>query len=295
MSRSIGKVFGTGPYLTSGFDTKADFAGRDGNYMTTEELQRRIAEMFPQASVPQQIQDFAATNTTGINLQNNLTNNAGTYTTESAWGYPNNTQNITNSNYISDEDLLAKMWENVKEFEKIIPYPYIDTKGTITVGPGKNVNTWEEFKNIKSTIADEEASVSEKEKYFYKLRDMSMMVDENNHFKYHNTPAENFASTTPLRISDEESYRLAQNHMTNDLAHVRQQFSDFDSFPQPLKELLLDIQYNTGNLTRQNWPNLYQAIDNRDVNGIVENIHRKDIDQKRNDWAESMAKSIRFK
>ena len=43
------------------------------------------------------------------------------------------------------------------------------------------------------------------------------------------------------------------------------------------------------------WPNLYQAIDNRDVNGIVENIHRKDIDQKRNDWAESMAKSIRFK
>ena len=48
--------------------------------------------MFPQASVPQQIQDFAATNTTGINLQNNLTNNTGTYTTESAWGYPNNTQ-----------------------------------------------------------------------------------------------------------------------------------------------------------------------------------------------------------
>lgn len=72
MSRSIGKVFGTGPYLTSGFDTNTDFAGRDVGKMTTEELQRRIAEMFPQASVPQQIQDFAATNTTGINLQNNL-------------------------------------------------------------------------------------------------------------------------------------------------------------------------------------------------------------------------------
>ena len=92
MSRSIGKVFGTGPYLTSGFDTNTDFAGRDVSKMTTEELQRRIAEMFPQASVPQQIQDFAATNTTGINLQNNLTNNTGTYTTESAWGYSNNTQ-----------------------------------------------------------------------------------------------------------------------------------------------------------------------------------------------------------
>lgn len=123
---------------------------------------------------------------------------------------------------------------------------------------------------------------------------MSMMVDRNNNFIHRNTKAEDFEQYTPLRISDEESYRLAQEHMLNDLTHVRQQFSDFDKFPEPLKEVLLDIQYNTGNLTRNNWPKLYRAIDNRDVNGIIQNVHRKDIGQERNNWSENMARSIRF-
>ena len=82
--------------------------------------------------------------------------------------------------------------------------------------------------------------------------------------------------------------------MTNDLAKLRREFSDFDKFPLPLKEVLLDIQYNTGNLNRQNWPNLYQAIADRDINGIATNVHRKDVGQERNNWAEQMASSIRF-
>ena len=82
--------------------------------------------------------------------------------------------------------------------------------------------------------------------------------------------------------------------MTSDLNHVRQQFSDFDNLPIPLKEILLDIQYNTGNLNSQNWPKLYQAIADRDVNGIAANVHRKDVGQERNDWAEKLARSIKF-
>ena len=58
--------------------------------------------------------------------------------------------------------------------------------------------------------------------------------------------------------------------------------------------MLLDIQYNTGKLNKQNWPNLYEAINNRDVNGIINNVHRKDVGWERNDWAERMARSIRF-
>ena len=80
----------------------------------------------------------------------------------------------------------------------------------------------------------------------------------------------------------------------NDLAHLREEFSDFDNFPLPLKEVLLDIQYNTGNLNQQNWPNLYRAIRNRDVNGIVSNVHRRDVAQRRNNWTRDTARSIRF-
>lgn len=45
---------------------------------------------------------------------------------------------------------------------------------------------------------------------------------------------------------------------------------------------------------QQNWPKLYNAINNRDVNGIADNVHRKDVGLERNDWAEQMARSIRF-
>ena len=82
--------------------------------------------------------------------------------------------------------------------------------------------------------------------------------------------------------------------MKNDLAHIRKEFTDFDYFPNPLKEVLLDIQYNTERLNKQNWPKLYNAINNRDANGIADNVHRKDVGWKRNDWAEKMARSIRF-
>ena len=87
---------------------------------------------------------------------------------------------------------------------------------------------------------------------------------------------------------------MARKHMTNDLAHVRNQFTEFDYFPNQLKEVLLDIQYNTGGLNKQNWPNLFKAINNRDVNGIANNVHRKDVGWERNDWAERMSRSIRF-
>ncbi len=31
---------------------------------------------------------------------------------------------------------------------------------------------------------------------------------------------------------------MAQNHMKNDFAHARKEFTDFDYFPNPLKEIL---------------------------------------------------------
>ena len=290
MSKSIGKVFGTGAYNTSGFNMNSDFVERQDN-MTAAELQQRLAEMFPLNTAIPSVQEIAAQDLGYKNLQVNALNPTGVqYAQNEFANTATDAQYVNNPNYISDEDLLAKMWENVKKYEQIINFPYIDTKGTITVGPGKNVNTLEEFMKVKF----DNLSEAEQEKYFYILRDMSMAVDKNNHFKYHNTKARDFEKYTPLRISDEESHRLAQNHMMNDLTHVRQQFSDFDAFPEPLKEVLLDIQYNTGNLTRQNWPNLYQAIENKDVNGIIANVHRKDVGQERNDWAESMVRSIRF-
>ena len=247
-------------------------------------------------------------------LQNNSAlkplDDTNSYTTESAWSYPNttytnaehneiNSKSILNSpsqKQITDEDLYKAMWENIKKYEDVIQHPYLDTKGLITVGGGANINSWDDFRKINFTVNGVPATEAEKLAAFGIMRNLSNERDAQGNPTNWDTKAKKFKDYTNVRISDEYARSLAQDHMTNDLAHVRREFADFDTFPQPLKEVLLDIQYNVkGGLNEQKWPSLYKAIRERNINGengIVANVHRKDVQQERNDWARRMAASI---
>jgi GH24 family phage-related lysozyme (muramidase) len=165
----------------------------------------------------------------------------------------------------------------------------LDTKGKITVGVGTNIDNCDDF--VKVNFTQKKNSVSDAQKNYVcnQLRQASQRLSGR-----WNIDAEEYKKATDLRIDDEEAQRLAQQHLTNDVAHLRSEFSDFDNFPMPLKEVLVDLQYNTGNLTEKKWPKLYEAIRNRDVEGIAKNVHRKDVGKERNDWAENLVRSIRF-
>lgn len=233
-------------------------------------------------------------------------NESNSYTTESAWGFPNtksaNVEQIwannpsNNKNFMSDDDLYKAMWQNIQQYENVLQHPYLDTKGLITVGGGANVNNWDDFKKVNFTINGVPATETEKLAAYNIMRNLSNEKDENGNPKNWNTQAEAFKKYTNIRISDDEARSLAQNHMTNDLAHIRREFADFDTFPQPLKEVLLDIQYNVkGGLNEAKWPNLYKAIRERNTkgyNGIYYNVNRPDVKQRRNDWARRMINSI---
>lgn len=233
-------------------------------------------------------------------------NKSNSYTTESAWGFPNtksaNVEQIwannpsNNKNFMTDDDLYKAMWQNIQQYENVLQHPYLDTKGLITVGGGANVNNWNDFKKVNFTINGVPATEAEKLAAYNIMRNLSNEKDENGNPKNWNTQAEAFKKYTNIRISDDEARSLAQNHMTNDLAHIRREFSDFDTFPQPLKEVLLDIQYNVkGGLNEAKWPNLYKAIRERNINGyngIYYNVNRPDVKHRRNDWARRMINSI---
>ena len=206
-----------------------------------------------------------------------------------------NTNPNLNPNSISDEELYKKMWTNIKEYEKVIDYPYLDTKGYITVGGGANVDNLSDFMNVNFMVNECSATEAQKLAAYNRLRELSNQKDLNGAYLHKNKLADFFEDQTNLRLSDQDAYNIAYKHMKNDLAYLRSQFADFDSLPNPLKEVLLDIQYNViGGLTQRKWPNLYDAIARRDVEGIARNINRRDVGQGRNDWAERMVRSIRF-
>ena len=225
------------------------------------------------------------------NMQQNLPqlNSTNSYKTELGNMTTDVPIQFVGNQYISDEGLYVKMWENIKRFEDIKYHPYLDTKGLITIGAGANVNDWNVFKNLNVTVNGIPATETQKWEAYNRMRQLSEEKDANGNYVNHNLKAKAFRDKTNIRITDAEARDLAQSHMNNDLAHLRREFSDFDNFPLPLKEVLLDIQYN-----RHNWPNLYRAIRNRDVNGIVDNVNRPDVGQDRNDWAKRMVRSIKF-
>jgi hypothetical protein len=198
-----------------------------------------------------------------------------------------NMNNLQNGNYISDDELFQRTYNNVKEFEKIVPYPYLDTKGNITVGGGANINDYNDFMKVNFLLGDNPATEEQKRAGFDQLSNIRQQANGN-----WNRKAKDYKYATNLRISDEDAYRMALGHLTNDLSYLRSEFSDFDSFPIQLKEVLMDLQYNTGSLNQRKWPNLYQAIQNRDIEGIARNVHRKDVGLERNDWAEKTIRSI---
>ena len=202
-----------------------------------------------------------------------------------------------NPNYILDNDLYNKMWNTIKRFEGLVNHPYLDTKGYITTGAGANVNNLNDFMNVNFMVNGIPATYSQKLSAYNYLRQLSDARDINGNYLYRNYNKTFFEDKTNLSLSDADAFKMAKNHMVSDLSHVRREFKDFDAFPIPLKEILLDLHYNTGNLTQSSWPNLYKAIENKDVfgeNGIVANVNRKNVSQERNDWARDTARLIRF-
>ena len=164
-----------------------------------------------------------------------------------------------------------------------------------TVGGGANVDNLSDFMNVNFMVNECSATEAQKLAAYNRLRELSNQKDLNGAYLHKNKLADFFEDQTNLRLSDQDAYNIAYKHMKNDLAYLRSQFADFDSLPNPLKEVLLDIQYNViGGLTQRKWPNLYDAIARRDVEGIARNINRRDVGQGRNDWAERMVRSIRF-
>jgi GH24 family phage-related lysozyme (muramidase) len=199
----------------------------------------------------------------------------------------NGMNNLQNGNYISDDELFQRTYNNVKGFEGFVPYPYLDTKGNITIGGGANINDYNDFMKVNFLLGDNPATEEQKRAGFDQLSNIRQQANGN-----WNRTASTYEKETNLRISDEDAYQMALGHLTNDLSHLRSEFSDFDSFPIQLKEVLMDLQYNTGSLNQRKWPNLYQAIQNRDIDGIARNVHRKDVGLERNDWAANQIRSI---
>ena len=183
--------------------------------------------------------------------------------------------------------LLERARNTINEFEGITNYFYLDSKGNISTARGENADDYNVFMELPSLKENRLANNTEKNAAYHTLKKR-----QREGYYGTNHPAKDYENLTPLRISKETIDKLTNKHLENDIQSLQKTFPEFDDFPLPLQEVLTDTHYNTGNINHSNWPNLHRGIKNKDLSAIANNIHRKDVQPKRNDWALEKIKSI---
>ncbi len=189
-----------------------------------------------------------------------------------------------------DAELLKRAREHLKKpgVEDSVDYVYIDTEGYISTGVGANVDNKADFMRLDWQKGDRLATTKEKDEAYNHF--LQMKADK----KYGKQKrASQYEKESDLRLPEATINRLLEAHLKNDITQLRAGIKDFDKLPLELQEVLLDIRYNTGGVTRSKWPKLRKAIDEKKLQDILNNVNRKGIQQSRNDWAKDKIRSIK--
>lgn len=182
------------------------------------------------------------------------------------------------------KDLVRNYFAEMAEYEGDIRHPYLDTKGNITVGKGKNVNTWEVFKNIKWVNKEGDIINDEEKREIY-----DKILREKNKYINFNIPAQKYADIFEISISEEEADRLALEHIENDIDELRKkcdkQSIDFDKLHPSAQKAMLDMQYNMGGkFDVKRWEKFFDALKIEDYEIMAKESERGGVSKKRNDW-----------
>lgn len=179
---------------------------------------------------------------------------------------------------ISDDELIERNIGSLKLDEGNVAYAYKDTKGVLTTANGLNVNDPEKYHSLDWRHPDGTKATPEE---IEQDRQNILSAPVGNY------SAKFYENNTSLRLSSAEIHRQTVAHLRTDLAQIRSNIPNFDDLPPELQRVIIDIQYNTGHIEK--FPLFQQAIRDKNVRGMIEESHRRDVSRDRN---KSMAQEI---
>lgn len=174
--------------------------------------------------------------------------------------------------FVSDDDLIKRNIPEIKKHEGVKDFPYKDTKGIITVGGGLNVNHFDKYASLNWVHKDTGQCATPDE--------IKTAYDYIKQTPFGNYRADFYKTYTDLRLTDDEIDVQLKKHLQNDLEQIRRVMPFFDKLPAGVQDVVMDIQYNTGHIER--FPKFIRAIQDKNIRGIVEESHRKDVSEERN-------------
>ncbi len=163
-------------------------------------------------------------------------------------------------------------------FEGNVPHIYLDTKGNITSGVGYNVDNKDIFMNIPWKNQNRFATQEEKETAYNKFMELKR---EKKYGK--NVGAGAFKKYSPLTMDEDMCTNAMDKHVQKAVEYLDKRYPWFRNLSPERQAAIIDIHYNTGKFTKDEFPKFIEAAERNDFAEMAKQSHRKDIQKKRND------------
>jgi len=164
---------------------------------------------------------------------------------------------------------------NLKRFEGVVEWMYLDTRGLVTVGVGEMLPDVARaqslpFVDSSGQPATPDAILAD----FKRVSDLAPAHSPD----FYRVP-------TSLVLPPDAIDTLLMNRVTDFDGQLSERFPAYASFPDPAKLGLLDMIYNLGAAKLfDTFHHFMSSVDNQDWLGAADNCHRMGPSQARNDW-----------
>lgn len=178
-----------------------------------------------------------------------------------------------------DELDLNRVFEAVVKEEGFYDHMYLDSavpKSLVTVGYGKMLNSPEEAAKYPFQIGVTPASETQIRQAWNTV--YNSVQGRNNY------TASYFASMTTIRMTEEDARMITIAHIQGNLESAQEAFADFDNYPVPAQEAILDMAYNLGISSAgvSKFPSFNRHIRNKDFASAATESNRPQLRHSRN-------------
>lgn len=170
---------------------------------------------------------------------------------------------------------------------------YVDTEHNLTIGVGANVHNNPKLfmsLDLRNSKGERITDLREKERLFRELKDIASSVDESLCYSSNNT-----IPGIDWRIDDNEVRRVLHEQLHDSAQELRVKFGTeyFNSLPENIQRVLLDMQFNMGNnkFNERTWPKLHEAVKKGDWKTAYEECGRAMVQPARREWTKEMFRS----
>ncbi len=193
------------------------------------------------------------------------------------------------------QNLIDRHYNDMAPLENSKDFIYLDPPYNKTIGRGHNIDKQDIFNSVNYYVNDNgvhrPSTKEENQGCFNALTDWTNKNKPLN--QRHNYKAEffkeEFANTCPLHITSEEEKRLYSQHINRELPRIPEIIPNFNQLSDNKKLLIMDMVYNLGHEGfKTKFPNFIEAAKANNTANMLDEYHRSNVGQNRNDWARKL-------